>query len=193
MAAALAQAPSPAGKPPAPKSARSAESRPAWAELNVEQQQALRPLAPTWSTLGESHKRKWIALVANYRKLSPAEQAKLTSRMTEWAALSPQQRAQARLNFGEAKTVPADERKAKWEAYQALSPEEKRKLAAGAPAKTPPTAAGVRPVPPQKLATVPRASRENRNPRIVAGPVHQPASHPEAPGASPAAPAPQAN
>ena len=48
--------------------------------------------------------------------------------MTEWAALSPQQRAQARLNFAEIKRLPADERKAKWEAYQALQPEEKRKL-----------------------------------------------------------------
>ena len=74
-----------------------------------------------------------------------AEQDKLHSRMTEWAALSPQQRTQARLNFAETKQLSPDDKKAKWEAYQALPPEEKRKLAAGA-AKPPPTAAAVKPV-----------------------------------------------
>ena len=146
------------------------ESRPTWAELNADQQQALKPLAAPWSGMTEAHKRKWIALSGNYRAMPPADQAKLHSRMTEWASLSPQQRTQARLNFAEAKGVPLDERKAKWEAYQALSPEEKRKLAAGAPAKTPPTAAAVRPTPRQKLATVPRRSGDVKAPRIAAGP-----------------------
>ena len=54
--------------------------------------------------------------------MSGAEQAKLHSRMTEWAALSPQQRTQARLNFAETKQLSPDDKKAKWEAYQALPP-----------------------------------------------------------------------
>ena len=50
--------------------------------------------------------------------------------MAAWASLSPQQRAQARLNFNETKTLDADAKKSQWEAYQALSPEDKKKLAA---------------------------------------------------------------
>jgi hypothetical protein len=118
----------------------------------------------------EAHKHKWLALSRNFGAIPPADQAKLHSRMTEWAALSPQQRTQARLNFAEAKSVPPDERKAKWEAYQALSAEEKHKLAARAPAKTPPTAAAVHPVPSQKLANVPRPTGDVKAPRIAAGP-----------------------
>ena len=53
-----------------------------------------------------------------------------------------------------------EEKKAKWEAYQALSPEEKRKLADSATRKPPTTAAAVKPVNPQKLATLPKASNE---------------------------------
>ena len=155
---------------PAQPAAPRAQGKPLWIELTPDQQHALRPLAPSWNGMTESHKRKWLAISQNFRSLSPDEQAKLQTRMTEWAALSPQQRTQARLNFAEAKRLPADERKAKWEAYQALSAEEKRKLAAGAPKKTPPTAAAVRPTPPQRFARVPHSSATAREPRIAAGP-----------------------
>src|SRR5207253_10497564 len=60
--------------------------------------------------------------------LSGEEQAKLHSRMAEWVGLSPQQRSAARLNYGETKKLSSDDKKAKWEAYQALPPEEKKKL-----------------------------------------------------------------
>jgi hypothetical protein len=165
-----------------------ADTRPAWAELTVDQQQALRPLAGQWPRLSEAQKRKWIALSSNYRALPPPEQAKLHSRMTEWVSLSPQQRTQARLNFAEAKTLSPDDRKAKWEAYQALSPEEKRKLAAGAGGKTPPTAAAVRPVPAQKLANVPRGKTDSKPPRIAVGPLAEahPRNQPAPPHGSPA-------
>jgi hypothetical protein len=146
-----------------------AETRPAWSDLGADQRRALQPLAGGWPTLSEAQKRKWIALSRNFARMSPEEQAKLHSRMNEWVALSPQQRTQARLNFGETKNLSADDKKAKWEAYQALSAEEKRKLAAGAGAKTPPTAAAVRPVPAQKLANVPRGNRQAKPPRIAAG------------------------
>ena len=48
--------------------------------------------------------------------------------MTEWVALSPNQRSEARLNFAEARKLPPEEKKAKWQAYQALSAEERQKL-----------------------------------------------------------------
>jgi hypothetical protein len=156
-----------AGSPPKAKVVTS----PLWTELTPAQQQALTPLSAKWDTISEAQKRKWIALSQNYPKLSAPEQAKLHSRMSEWVALSPQQRTEARLNFGETQQLSPDDKKAKWEAYQALSPEEKRKLAASA-SKPPATAAAVKPVTPEKLANVPRApSRQDaRTPRITATP-----------------------
>lgn len=148
-------------------------TRPTWTELTPAQQQALAPLAAKWDTVSEAQKRKWLALSVNFPKMSGDEQAKLHSRMSEWVALSPQQRTQARLNFGEAQQLSPDDKKAKWEAYQALSPEEKRKLAAGA-AKPPATAAAVKPVTPEKLAVVPqprpRPKTDAKTPRIAVAP-----------------------
>lgn len=157
-----------------------AQSRPAarpavkpsgWSELTPAQQQALRPLAANWGSISEAQKRKWIALSQNYPKLPAPEQAKLHSRMTEWVALSPQQRSQARLNFAETKKLTPDDKKAKWQAYQALSPEEKHKLAKSA-AKPGGAATAVKPVAPQKLAAVPAAARKPSRPlpTIAAGP-----------------------
>ena len=55
----------------------------------------------------------------------------MQTRMTEWVALSPMQRNQARLNFNTVQSVSKDERKSRWDEYQTLSEEEKRKLSAG--------------------------------------------------------------
>jgi hypothetical protein len=66
----------------------------------------------------------------NFDNLSPREQATLHLRMADWAALSPQQRAQARLSFNETKTLGSDQKKSQWEAYQALSQDDRKKLAA---------------------------------------------------------------
>jgi len=129
---------------------------PTWAELTPAQQQSLQPLVTQWPGMSEAHKRKWLALSQNYPKLPATEQAKLHSRMTEWAALSPQQRVQARLNFADTKRIAPQDKKAKWEAYQSLSPEEKRRLAARATPKPAGAAPAVKPVPPQKLAVVPK-------------------------------------
>lgn len=143
---------------PAPR----AESKPGWSELTPPQQQALAPLSASWRTLGEAHKRKWLALSENFATMPPGEQARLHSRMTEWAALSPRQRNLARLNFAEAQKVGPTDKRAKWEAYQALPPEEKRKLAAGAAAAKPPpppTALAVQPESQQKLVRIPRTKK----------------------------------
>jgi hypothetical protein len=149
-----------------------AESKPTWAELTPPQQQALAPLTGTWRVLGEAHKRKWLALSENFATMPPAEQARLHSRMTEWAALSPQQRTLARLNFAEAQKVAPTDKRAKWEAYQALPPEEKRKLAAAAAkAPPPPTAAAVKPVPQQKLAKIPKKKAESAKIAVLPGQV----------------------
>ena len=161
---------------PAGASKTAQATRPAWDELTAEQQQALQPLASHWHALNAGHKRKWLALSRNYAKMLADDQTTLHSRMIEWAALSNRQRAQARLNFAEVKRVPADERKAKWEQYQALSEEEKRRLAERAPAKPQGAAIPVRPVPAQKLVTVPAITPTGQHtPRILLAPPPLPA------------------
>lgn len=136
-----------------------AAAGPQWKELSPAQQQILRPLATSWNSLGVIQKGKWIAIAKNYPTMAPAEQEKLNGRMAEWAALKPRDRERARLNFAETKKIPPAERVANWEAYQALSPEEKQKLAARAPKKPVGTAIAVKPVPSGKLAEVPVTRR----------------------------------
>jgi len=116
----------PAGSSAAPASA----SNSSWQSLQSSQKKALAPLAPHWAQISPAQKNKWLAMSNNFDNLSTKEQAILHERMAEWASLSPQQRAQARLNFNQTKTLDADAKKTQWEAYQALSPEEKKKLAA---------------------------------------------------------------
>lgn len=161
----LAQAQTPPA--PAPKAAASTAkpvtaqaSKPSWAELNALQQQSLKPLAGSWSGISEAQKRKWLEISKNYPTLPAADQAVMHSRMNEWVAMSPQQRAAARLNFAKtkelSKELTPDEKKAKWQTYQALSPEEKAKLAAKGTPKPTGAATAVKPVEPQKLAVTPK-------------------------------------
>ncbi|MDN6883443.1 DUF3106 domain-containing protein [Variovorax sp. CAN2819] len=152
-------------------------TKPLWSELTAEQQQALKPLGSHWNTLNIGQKKKWLALSRNFARMSAHDQTTLHSRMIEWAALSNQQRAQARLNFAEVKRIPPDERKVKWEQYQALSEEEKRKLAERAPPKPRGAAIPVRPVSSQKLVPVPAATPGGQHPpRILLAPPPAPAA-----------------
>lgn len=163
----LAQAQTtPVAAPKAPAIAASATkvvtavaSKPTWAELNPLQQKSLKPLANAWGSISEAQKRKWLEVSKNYPNLPAADQAVMHSRMNEWVAMSPQQRAAARLNFAKTKELSKgltpDEKKAKWQTYQALSPEEKAKLAAKAAPKPTGAATAVKPVAPQKLAVAP--------------------------------------
>jgi hypothetical protein len=112
-------------------------------------------LAKLWDSLSVLHRRKWIALTPTYAGLSPENKEKMQARMVEWAALSPREREVARLNFVEAKKVTPSDRAAGWEAYQALSPQERQKLASQAPPKPAGAAVAAKPVAPNKLAVVP--------------------------------------
>lgn len=127
----------------------------AWLSLTAIDQAALAPLAKHWTNLSEGQKRKWLAVAKTYPGLAQPEQEKLHSRMVEWAALSPKDREVARLNFAQTKSVAKSDRAANWEAYQALSPDERKKLADDAKVKPVGAAVAVKPVAPDKLATVP--------------------------------------
>ena len=83
------------------------------------------------------------------------EQTRLHTRMVQWAALSNKQREQARLNFAEAKSIAPEQKSVQWQAYQALSNEEKQKLAKAAAPKPPRTALAAQPAASGKLSQVP--------------------------------------
>ncbi len=120
---------------PAGKSApihSAAESGPRWQELSTTQRAALKPLERDWATIDAQRKQKWLEIAARYPTLPPAEQQRVSSRMTEWVKLSPAQRGQARMNYQEVRQLTKEERQARWEAYQALTPEQRSKLAARA-------------------------------------------------------------
>ena len=126
-----------------------------WKQLSIQQKKALQPLAPRWGELTALQKNKWLALSKNFEQLSPQEQQTLHARMSEWVALSPLERNRARLNFNSVQNLPREDVKAKWDEYQALTPEQRKQLAAGVyvPAKS--AAPANKPTPAERLVQPP--------------------------------------
>lgn len=188
-----ARAPSRAGAMAVPQ----IETGPGWETLTTPQKLALYPLAERWALISESQKRRWLALAANFSSLPEEEQAKFHERMTDWASLSAQQRNQARLNYAVTNRLAPDDKRAQWEAYQALTDDERRALAALAVPKPKGAATALHPVSPKKLAQVPAATAANparpnapkippvtdHSPRMAA-PVPSSIAAPSAPNAS---------
>lgn len=143
------------GTPPA------TETGPGWETLTTPQKLALYPLAERWALISEAQKRRWLDLSVNYSSLSEEEQRKFHDRITDWASLSAQQRNQARLNYAVTKRLAGDDKRAQWEAYQALSDEERKALASRAAPNPHGAATALRPVSPKKLAQVPAATQAN--------------------------------
>lgn len=110
-----------------PRAAASAKSS-TWRQLTPMQRQALAPLGAQWSALSAQQQAKWLTISRNFNQLPVADQITMHSRMADWVDLSPQQRNLARLNFNQMQSLPKEDKKAKWEAYQALPAEEKRLL-----------------------------------------------------------------
>ncbi|GAB4400873.1 MAG: hypothetical protein OHK0048_16550 [Rhodoferax sp.] len=147
----------PASGRAAAASARPIDAPSDWARLSPAQQTALKPLAKHWSELSRTQQKKWLALSADFGRMSPSEQARLHDRMAQWATLSPQQRTQARLNFAELQQVPPEDKRERWEVYQALTPEQRKALANSVAPKTPhtPLAPSIKVVPKPKPAASP--------------------------------------
>ncbi|MCE1249961.1 MAG: DUF3106 domain-containing protein [Comamonadaceae bacterium] len=161
----IAEAPKPSARMARPTVPSPAPTGTAWKELSRAEQQALAPLQEQWPRMGQVQKQHWQALARSFASLPAEEQAKLHSRMTDWANLSAQQRSQARLNYAVTNRLapsPSDKR-AQWEAYQALSADEKKRLAAKATPKPAGAATALRPVAPRKLARVPAAAEAPAN------------------------------
>lgn len=138
-------------------------AKPLWAELTPAQQQALAPLASEWDKLDGFRKNKWLAIGNKYASMKPDEQQRVQERMRDWIKLTPEQRRLARESYVRAKKLGPDQKSAKWEQYQQLPEEEKKKLAADAASKKhvatlpPPAAQGKqsKTIPPIKAAPKP--------------------------------------
>jgi hypothetical protein len=115
-----------------------------------------------------------MVLSQNFAELTREEQDKLQERMSDWASLTARERAQARLHFAEVRQLPHDERRAKWEAYQALSDEQRRKLADDILLEPPRGAAvATRPVAASKLTQLPTPRTDQvLQPRIDTDQIH---------------------
>jgi Protein of unknown function (DUF3106) len=166
-----------------------------WKQLKAHEQRTLAPLAAKWGELTETQRSKWLAISQHFDKLSPAEQQVMQARMTEWVALSPVQRNQARLNFNTVQGLSKDEKKNRWDEYQALSEAEKRKLSAGALAPARTAAPSPKPASQDRLVqptvrTVPPAALPPRAPidRKTLLPVPAASSPADNPPAQPSAP-----
>lgn len=109
-----------------------AESRPNWASLTPAQQQALAPLQRDWPSIEANRKQKWLELAARFPSIPADERLRVQARMAEWARLTPAERADARLQYQQVRQLPAQERQARWQAYQALPEDERLRLAHGA-------------------------------------------------------------
>ncbi len=137
-----------------------------WASLSPAQQQVLAPLQREWVNIDAGQRAKWIEVAGRFPKMPVDERTRLQARMSDWVRLSPAQRAAARQQFQEVKRLPAEERQARWAAYQELSPEERGKLAQSAkPAARAASAAQARATP----------DADNRKRNIVGAPAAAPA------------------
>jgi len=103
-------------------------SKKAWPALTAVQREALGPLESHWSQLDAATQEKWLNVASRYPTLSPEEKHRLLQRMAEWSRLNPSERQKARIGWQDAQRVNAAERQAKWERYQALSPEQRQAL-----------------------------------------------------------------
>ncbi|MDP3822833.1 MAG: DUF3106 domain-containing protein [Burkholderiales bacterium] len=121
-----------------------------WQDLKPAQKASLKPLERDWSGIDLSGKQKWLELSARFPRMSADERSRVQARMAEWAKMTPKERGQARLNYQDAKQVPAKDRQDRWQSYQALSPEQKRQLAARA----------ARPVEPASASAFAEATRK---------------------------------
>ena len=100
-----------------------------WTVLTAAQQQALAPLEREWVSLDAQRQSKWLAVATQFPLMAPDERARMHARMAEWARMTPAERSRARLQYQDARPLSANERQAKWQAYQALSEDDRHALA----------------------------------------------------------------
>ncbi len=135
-----------------------------WSALTSDQKVALAPLERDWAAIEGVRQRKWVELAGRMPSMPADERARIQQRMAQWASLTPAKRTQVRLQFLEAKQLPAAQRQARWQEYQALSTDEKQALARQA--RAPAASASA----PERTAVRPATKIDSRpENRLVAG------------------------
>jgi len=111
-------------------------TKPRWAELSATQREALAPLAGEWNRISSSGKKTWLVIGDRIALMSPDEKERAQQRLRDWVKLTPEQRKLVRANYALAKKkLPPNEKMAQWQNYQQLTDEQRKELAATAPAK----------------------------------------------------------
>lgn len=111
--------------------AQAQSGAPAWSELGTEQRTVLAPLAQDWDRIEPARRQKWLGLAARYPDMTPEEQARMQNRLHIWARLTPEARDEARARYRRLQRMPETTREAlkqKWDVYESLPEEEKRRL-----------------------------------------------------------------
>jgi hypothetical protein len=75
------------------------------------------------------NRKKWLEVAARFPAMPQKQQLRIQERMTDWSRMTPQQRGDARVNFQQSKALKLQDRQAKWEAYLALTKDERDALA----------------------------------------------------------------
>lgn len=99
-----------------------------WETLDKRSQQFLSPLKSVWQDLSTLQQRKWVAIAVQSRKMPAAEVLVLQQRMRDWSLLSSYEREKARINFNKVNQLSAEQKLKNWQAYQALSEQDKALL-----------------------------------------------------------------
>lgn len=160
-----ASRPRPLSKPVAP----SALSVPpaTWSGLTPKQQVLLAPLERDWPEISDTQRSKWLSATPTLATMSGEEIKRVHDRIRDWTFLSGSERLNARIGFQVTRQLTAEQRQARWEAYQALPEEERKALAEKAMARRQALAeAPARAAKP--LATRPKSSATPAPPRLVA-------------------------
>jgi hypothetical protein len=172
--AAIVQAapPAPAAQLPVPLPVAALRAPSSWAALTPGQRAALAPLQADWDALEPARQGKWLEIARRFPTLSADEQARAQRRMGRWARMTAEERGRARVQFQQSRQLDATQRRTAWAAYQALSPEERRDLAARARPlaasrraadAVAPAVVGLRPVGPALVQAAPGVSTVNIN------------------------------
>jgi hypothetical protein len=111
-------------------------AKPGWTSLSPAQRQALAPLALEWDQLELFRKQKWLEIANRFPAMKPEEQQRMQERMRDWTRLTPEQRRVVRENYARSTRIDPGQKSAQWEQYQQLPEDQKKKLAADAPART---------------------------------------------------------
>ena len=156
------RATAPVTEPKAP--AVASVSTTSWAELNPDQKAALTPLQREWDSIDGVRQKKWLEVAGRFKSMPDTERQRIQQRMAHWASLTPAKRNQVRMQFLEAKQLPAEQHQARWQEYQALSPDEK--LALARQGRQPAASASV-------AAPVADRNSASRPPEAVAGKANQ--------------------